>query len=78
MPATDLPSPSLPAFGVWHDLAGKTGGRLVASAQAVGRRSGRLAPAGPLPSAYDRRRAGPTGLEKVEEAAQSAAATGSR
>lgn len=70
------PAPALPSFGAWNDLAVSTGEMLLASAQVIAHRTGRMALAGPLPSARDRREFALMGSEKVEAAMQSALAMG--
>jgi hypothetical protein len=59
---------------VWTGLAWKTAEMLMASAQVIGHRTGRLAVAGVQPSARDRREFALMGQEKVEAASESAQA----
>jgi hypothetical protein len=61
-------------FTLWSDLAAKTLEMMVASAQVIGHRTGRMARAGPSPSARDRREFALMGQEKIEAGAQSAQA----
>lgn len=63
-------------FAVWAHLATKTGETLVASAQVIGLRTGRIAAAGLLPSPRDQREFTLMGQEKLDAAAESAAAMG--
>ena len=58
-------------FLIWADLAFKTGEMMLASAQVIGHRTGRMAAAGPSPSARDRREFTLMGQEKIEAAAES-------
>jgi len=75
MPRRKPPAPpaALP-FMLWTDLALRTGEMLAASAQVIGHRTGRMATAGPSPSARDRKEFTRMGLEKVEAANESALA----
>jgi len=59
-------------FLIWTDLALKTGAIMQASAQVIGHRTGRMAIAGPKPSARDRREFTLMGKEKIEAAVESA------
>jgi hypothetical protein len=59
---------------LWSDLATKTLEMMLASAQVIGHRTGRMALAGPAPSARDRREFALMGQEKIEAGAQSAEA----
>jgi hypothetical protein len=69
------PAAALP-FVLWTDLAMRTGEMLVASAQVIGHRTGRMATAGPSPNARDRKEFSRMGLEKVAAANESALAMG--
>ena len=59
---------------LWTDLATKTLETMLASAQVIGHRTGRMALAGPAPSARDWREFALMGQEKIEASAQSALA----
>ena len=59
---------------LWSDLTAKTLETMLASAQVIGHRAGRMALAGPAPSARDRREFARMGQEKVEAGALSAQA----
>ena len=59
---------------LWTDLAVQTGEMLAASAQVIGLRTGRMAAAGPLPSARDQREFALMAQEKFDAASASAAA----
>ena len=59
---------------LWTDLAVQTGEMLAASAQVIGLRTGRMAAAGPLPSARDQREFALMVQEKFDAASASAAA----
>ena len=61
-------------FMLWGDLATKTLEMMLASAQVIGHRTGRMARAGPAPNARDRREFALMGQEKIEAGAQSARA----
>ena len=61
-------------FMLWSDLATKTLEMMLASAQVIGHRTGRMALAGPAPNARDRREFALMGQEKIEAGAQSAQA----
>jgi hypothetical protein len=61
-------------FSVWTDLAVKTYEMMVASAEVIGHRAGRMAAAGPIPNASDQREFALMGQEKIEAAAESARA----
>ena len=61
-------------FMLWSDLATKTLEMILASAQVIGHRTGRMALAGPTPHARDRREIALMGQEKIEAGAQSAQA----
>ncbi|HJV62890.1 MAG TPA: polyhydroxyalkanoate granule-associated phasin, partial [Albitalea sp.] len=63
-------------FTLWNDLALRTGEMLVASAEVIGHRSGRIARAGLSPGPRDRREFSRMGLEKLEAAGESAWAMG--
>ncbi|MGE5667330.1 MAG: polyhydroxyalkanoate granule-associated phasin [Betaproteobacteria bacterium] len=64
----------LSPFVLWGDLATKTLEMMLASAQVIGHRAGRMAQAGPAPNARDRREFALMGQEKIEAGAQSAQA----
>jgi len=64
----------LSPFMLWSDLATKTLEVMLASAQVIGHRTGRMALAGPAPNVRDRREFALMGLEKIEAGAQSARA----
>ena len=66
--------PYLSPFMLWSDLATKTLEMMLASAQVIGHRTGRMALAGPVPNARDRREFALMGQEKIEAGAQSAQA----
>lgn len=70
------PLPALP-FVVWNELAMKTGEMMLASAQVISHRTHRMAQAGAIPNARDRREFTLMGQEKVEAAQESALAMGS-
>jgi hypothetical protein len=59
---------------LWNDLAMKTAEMILASAQVVGHRTGRMALAGLAPNARDQREFALMGQEKIEASAQSAQA----
>jgi hypothetical protein len=61
-------------FSVWTDLAVKTYEMMVASAEVIGHRTGRMAAAGPIPNASDQREFALMGQEKIEAASESARA----
>lgn len=61
-------------FMLWNDLATKTLEMMLASAQVIGYRTGRMALAGAAPNARDRREFALMGQEKFEVGAQSAQA----
>src|SRR5512132_1779785 len=61
-------------FMLWSDLATKTLELMLASAQVIGHRTGRMALAAPAPNARDRREFALMGQEKIEAGAQSAQA----
>ena len=61
-------------FMLWGDLATKSLETMLASAQVIGHRAGRMARAGPAPNARDRREFALMGQEKIEAGAQSAQA----
>ena len=61
-------------FMLWGDLATKTLEMMLASAQVIGCRTGRMALAGAAPNARDRREFALIGQEKFEVGAQSAQA----
>ena len=64
----------LSPFMLWGDLATKTLEMMLASAQVIAHRTGRMALAGPAPNARDRREFALMGQEKIEAGAQSAQA----
>jgi len=64
----------LSPFMLWSDLATKTLETMLASAQVIGHRTGRMALAGPAPNVRDRREFALMGQEKIEAGAQSAQA----
>ena len=59
-------------FAAWMDLASKFNEMSLASAQVIAHRTTRMATAGPLPSARDRKEFTVMGQEKLEAAAASA------
>ena len=61
-------------FMLWSDLATKSLEMMLASAQVIGHRTGRMALAGPAPNMRDRREFALMGQEKIEAGAQSARA----
>jgi len=61
-------------FMLWSDLATKNLEMMLAAAQVIGHRTGRMALAGPAPNARDRREFALMGQEKIEAGAQSAQA----
>jgi len=61
-------------FLAWSRLAWKTGEMMLASAQVVHHRTGRMAAAGATPSARDRREFAMMGREKAEAGVESASA----
>jgi hypothetical protein len=61
-------------FMQWNDLAMKTAEMMLASAQVIGHRTGRMASAGTAPNARDWREFTLMGQEKIEASAQSAQA----
>ena len=61
-------------FLVWTRLAWKTGEMMLASAQVIQHRAGRMAVAGAKPSARDRREFALMGQEKIEAGVESASA----
>jgi hypothetical protein len=58
-------------FLMWAELALKTSEMMIASAQVIGHRTGRMAAAGTRPNARDRREFRLMGQEKLEAAAES-------
>ena len=62
------------SYSVWTDLAVKTYEMMVASAEVIGHRTGRMAAAGPIQNASDQREFALMGQEKIEAAAESARA----
>jgi sarcosine oxidase delta subunit len=65
-------------FMLWTGLALKTGEMMVASAQVIQHRTGRIVTAGPIPSSRDQREFTLMGQEKIEAAAESAQAMATR
>lgn len=65
-------------FQSWAALALRTGEMLLASAQVIGHRSARIAAAGAMPDARDRREFTLMGQEKIDAVAESALAVGMR
>ena len=63
-------------FALWSELAARTTEMLVASAQVIGHRTGRMAGAGATPSLRDRREFSKMGMEKAEAIGESAFAGG--
>jgi hypothetical protein len=63
-------------YTAWAEVAMKTGEMMLASAQVIGHRTGRMATAGPLPSARDQREFTLMAQEKVVAAQASAQAMG--
>jgi hypothetical protein len=63
-------------YTAWAEVAMKTGEMMLASAQVIGHRTGRMASAGASPSLRDRREFSRMGMEKVEAASESAWAMG--
>lgn len=63
-------------FALWSELAARTTEMLVASAQVIGHRTGRMAGAGATPSLRDRREFSKMGMEKAEAIGESAFAVG--
>jgi hypothetical protein len=61
-------------FLVWTHLAWKTGEMMLASAQVIHHRTGRMAAVGAAPSARDRREFALMGQEKIEAGVESASA----
>ena len=61
-------------LSVWTDLALNTCEMMVASAEVIGHRTGRMAVAGPIPNARDQREFALMGREKIDAAAESARA----
>jgi hypothetical protein len=61
-------------ISVWTDLALNTCEMMMASAEVIGHRAGRMAVAGPIPNASDQREFALMGQEKIEAAAESARA----
>src|SRR5450759_2435065 len=66
--------PYFAPFMLWSDLATRTLEMMLASAQVIGHRTGRMALAGLSPSARDRREFALMGQEKIEAGVQSAQA----
>ena len=61
-------------FSVWTDLAMNTCEMMVASAEVIGHRAGRMAVSGPIPNVRDQREFTLMGQEKIDAAAESARA----
>jgi hypothetical protein len=61
-------------LSVWTDVAVKTYEVMVASAEVIGHRTGRMAVSGPMPNTSDQREFALMGQEKIEAAAESARA----
>ena len=61
-------------FMLWSDLATMTLEMMLASAQVIGHRTGRMARAGPAPNARDRREFALMGQEKLDAGVASASA----
>ena len=79
MTSTARPSAASQApFALWSSLALETGEMLFAAAKVIGVRTNRLACAGPLPTARDRREFTLMGREKIEAATLSATAMGTQ
>jgi hypothetical protein len=66
--------PYFAPFMLWSDLATRTLEMMLASAEVIGHRTGRMALAGLSPSARDRREFALMGQEKIEAGVQSAQA----
>jgi hypothetical protein len=66
----------LTPFMQWNDLAMKTAEMMLASAQVISHRTGRMALAGPVPNEHDQREFLLMGQEKIEASARSAQAMG--
>jgi hypothetical protein len=58
-------------FFAWSELAAKTGEMMMASAQVIQHRTGRMATAGPIPDLKDQREFRLMGQEKIEAIAES-------
>lgn len=69
-----LSFPAANPFFVWSQVALKTSEMLFASAQVISHRTSRMAMAGPMPNARDRKEFTLMGQEKLEAAQESAAA----
>jgi hypothetical protein len=65
-------------FTLWTGLAIKTGEMMLASAQVISHRTGRMATAGPSPNSRDRREFTLMGQEKIAAASESAQAVAAR
>lgn len=65
-------------FTLWTGLAMKTGEMMLASAQVIQHRTGRMAAAGPSPNSRDRKEFTLMGQEKVAAASESAQAIAAR
>lgn len=72
-----LPSTAFPLLA-WNQLALKTAEMWLASAQVISHRTGRMALAGPRPSAKDRKEFHLMGQEKIEAAGESMMALSTR
>lgn len=73
-----LSYPSANPFLVWSQVALKGSEMLFASAQVIGHRTSRMAMAGPMPNARDRKEFTLMGQEKLEAVQESAAAMSMR
>lgn len=62
---------SMNAFFAWSELAMKTNEMMIASAQVIQHRTGRMAVAGPAPSLHDQREFTLMGQEKLDAMAES-------
>jgi hypothetical protein len=65
-------------LSLWAGLAMKTGEMMLASAQVISHRTGRMAAAGPSPDSRDRREFALMGQEKIAAASESAQAVTAR
>jgi hypothetical protein len=68
------PYPALNPYMLWAGLAFKTGEMMIASAQVIRHRTGRIVTAGALPNLRDQREFTLMGQEKIEAVAESAQA----
>jgi hypothetical protein len=78
MSSQRLRYPNASPLLVWMQLGFKTSEMLFASSQVIGHRTSRMAMAGPVPNARDRKEFTLMGQEKLEAAAESAQAMISR